>query len=125
MIVNRLRRLLTRASFDRELDEELEFHIAMERERLEREGLASGEALRRARVTFGGYDRVVEETRDARGFAWLENAWRDVRFGARGLARNRGFTLVAVLTLAIGIGATTAIFALANTLLIRPVPSVV
>lgn len=123
-MIMRMKRLLTRASCDRELDEELEFHIAMERERLEREGVAPAEAQRRARVAFGGYDRVVEETRDARGAAWLENAWRDVRFAARSLARNPGFTVVAVLTLAIGIGATTAVFSLANALLIRPVPGV-
>ncbi|HSK20556.1 MAG TPA: ADOP family duplicated permease [Longimicrobiales bacterium] len=123
-MIMRLKQLLTRAPSDSELDEELEFHIAMECKRLERDGVAPAEARRLARVAFGGYDRVVEETRDARGAAWIENAWRDVRFAARGLARNPGFTLVAVLTLAIGIGATTAVFSLANVLLIRPVPGV-
>ena len=123
-MITRLKQLLTRARSDSELDEELEFHIAMECDRLERGGVAPAEARRRARLAFGGYDRVVEETRDARGFTWLENAWRDIRLGARGLTRNPGFALVAVLTLAIGIGATTAVFSLANALLIRPVPGV-
>jgi predicted permease len=120
----RLQRRFTRASTDGELNEELDFHIDMERERLERSGVAQAEAQRRARAAFGGYDRIAEETRDARGFAWLDTVWRDVRFGARGLARNPGFTLAAVLTLAIGIGATTSVFGLANALLIRPVPGV-
>ncbi|MBR9989642.1 MAG: ABC transporter permease [Gemmatimonadetes bacterium] len=107
-----------------DVDEELQFHLAMERERLERSGLDASEAARRARLVFGGYDRIVEETRDASGFVRLENAWRDVRFGWRGLRRNPGFTAAAVLTLAIGIGATTAVFSLANALLIRPVAGV-
>jgi predicted permease len=120
----RLRTLFSRSLENGELDEELRFHLDQEAERLVRAGLDPVAARRRAQVAFGGYDRVVEETRDARGLVWLENAWRDVRFAARGLLRNPGFTSAAVLTLAVGIGATTAVFALTNSLLLRPVPGV-
>ena len=124
MIRERLKRLFTRDAADPALDEELEFHLDMEREKHECAGVAPAEARRRARLAFGGYDRIAEETRDARGFMLIENAWRDMRLAVRGLARNPGFAAVAVITLAIGIGATTAVFSLANSLLIRPVPGV-
>jgi putative ABC transport system permease protein len=120
----RIRALFSRGVRNRELEEELHFHIERETARLVDAGLNADAARRRAHVTFGGYDRVVEETRDARGLVWLENVWRDVRFAARGLARNAGFTTVAVLTLAVGIGATTAVFALTNSLLLRPIAGV-
>lgn len=109
---------------DRDLDEELRFHLDSETERLRESGLSLWEARRRARLAFGGWDRVVEETRDARPRAMLEHAWRDVRLGVRGLRRDPLFTLIASLTLAVGIGATTAIFAVANALLLRPIDGV-
>src|SRR5688572_1193177 len=116
--------LFSRSAENRELEEELSFHLEQETKRLVQAGVDPGEARRRAHVAFGGYDRVVEEAGEARGLVWLENAWRDLRFGARGLMRNPGFTSVAILTLAVGIGATTAVFALANSLLLRPVAGV-
>ncbi|MEX2282221.1 MAG: ADOP family duplicated permease [Gemmatimonadota bacterium] len=116
--------LFSRSSENRELEEELSFHLEQETKRLVQTGVDPGEARRRAHVAFGGYDRVVEETREARGLVWLENAWRDLRFAGRGLMRNPGFTSVAMLTLAVGIGATTAVFALTNSLLLRPVAGV-
>jgi predicted permease len=124
MIRERLKRLFTRRPADSALDEEFEFHLDMEREKLEGAGVAPAEARRRARLAFGGYDRIAEETRDSRGFTWFENVLRDTRHAVRGLARNPGFSSVAILTLAIGIGATTAVFSLANSLLIRPVAGV-
>ena len=119
-----LRALFSRSGEDRELEDELRFHLEQETQRLVRAGVDPGDARRRAHVAFGGYDRVVEETREARGLMWVENGWRDLRFAVRGLARNPGFTTVVVLTLAVGVGATTAVFALANSLLLRPVAGV-
>jgi predicted permease len=119
-----LQQLFSHATRNADLDDELSFHLEMEQARLERAGHSPEEARRRAHVAFGGYAAIVEETRSARRYAWVENAWRDMRLGLRGVRRNRGFTAVAVLTLSIGIGATTAVFSLANALLIQPVPGV-
>lgn len=120
----RLRALLSGSAEDRELEEELRFHLEAEAQRLERSGISAREARRRAHLSFGGYDRIVEEAREARGCALLENIGRDVRIAVRGLQRTPGFTAIVVLTLAIGVGATTAVFALASSLLLRPIPGV-
>lgn len=120
----RVQSLFQKSVEDRELEEELRFHLEKETELGRGRGLSPVEARRRARVAFGGYDRIVEETREARGTAWIENALRDLRFAARGLRRDSRFAVVAVLTLAIGVGATTAVFSVANSLLLRPVAGV-
>jgi hypothetical protein len=118
----RLRAFLSREGGERELDEELRFHVEMQAEAYVREGLRPEAARRRAVLEFGGVERVKEQVRDARGLGLLEDTVRDVRHGARSLMRHRAFTATAVLTLALGIGATTAIFSVVSGLVLRPLP---
>src|SRR5690606_36483319 len=123
-VVVRLRALVGRGREDHELEEELRFHLEQEAQRYRQQGLDEAAALRRARLGFGGYDRIVEETREARGVVVLEILVRDVRIALRGLGRTPGFTLIALLALTVGIGATTAVFAVASALLFRPIEGV-
>ena len=116
----RLRAMFKRAEVERELDEELRFHLEHETAKLERRGVPREEAARRARLAFGGVDRVKEDARDARGVRLLENAMRDLRYAARGLRSRPGFTLAVVATLALGIGANAAMFGVVDRLMFRP-----
>jgi putative ABC transport system permease protein len=118
----RFRSLWSREEEEAELDEELRFHIDMETRKHIRAGLMPAAARRRALLAFGGVDRVGEQVRDARGVRALEDVLRDVRQAARALARRPVFTVVAVATLAIGIGASTAMFSLVDVVLLRPLP---
>ena len=104
------------------LEDELRFHIDMAAESYVRQGLAPDEARRRALADFGGLQQIRERYRDQKGLPMLETTLQDLRYGLRVLAANRTFTAMAVLSLALGIGANTAIFTLLYALLLRPLP---
>lgn len=121
-LAHRARSVLRFGRVETELDRELREHLAIEVERQLRDGASPAEAWRRARLRVGSLDALKEEVRNERGGRLVTDALDDVRLGWRGLKRHAGFTLAVVLSLAIGAGATTAIFAVVHAVLMRPLP---
>jgi predicted permease len=121
-IWQRLAALFRGRRLDRELSEELEIHLAMQAEEFRGQGMEPTAARAAALREFGGVLQTQEAYRERRGVAWLESTAKDVRYALRGLRRNPGFTAAAVISLALGIGANTAIFSLFHTLMMRMLP---
>src|SRR5215467_6477887 len=118
----RLRALIRRTAVEEEIDTELRFHFDRQVDSYIAEGLTPSEAARRARIAFGHLDHIKEECRDTLGTRLLDDLTQDVGYGARTLLRTPGFTCIALLTVGIGIGASSAIFSVLNAVLIRDLP---
>lgn len=121
-LLRRLRALFRRDTITDEISEELQFHIDARADEWRRRGIPAAEAQRRARDRFGNVARLRDEGYDVRGGGVMETIWQDLKFAVRLWKRQPGFALTAVLTLAIGIGAVTAIFSVAEATLLRPLP---
>lgn len=118
--LRRLRSLLLRAGLDRELDEEIRFHLERQIEVNVAGGMSPVEARRAALKTFGGVQQAKEQCREARGVGLLEDLWRDLRYGCQMIRKDAGFTAVAVLSLGLGIGLNTTVFSFINAAMFRP-----
>jgi predicted permease len=118
----RLRALFRRRAVEQELDDELRFHVERQAEEFERRGLPRAEALRQARLAFGGLEGTKDATRDTHGIAVIESRLQDLRYAVRVLGRQPAFTLTVILILGLGIGANTATFTVVNALLLRGLP---
>ncbi|HEV2665080.1 MAG TPA: ABC transporter permease, partial [Blastocatellia bacterium] len=119
---HRLLGLFLRRKLERELEEEIRSHLEMQIEDNLRQGMSPEDARRAARLRFGGVEQVKEAYRDKGRLGWIESLWQDLRYAIRSLFRNPVFSVVVLLTLAIGIGSTTAIFSVVYALLLKPLP---
>lgn len=123
-LVQRLAALFRRQRLEEDLDEELRSHLELAIELNVRKGMSAVDARHEALRSFGGVERTKEIYRDQRGLPMLETAWQDLRFGLRTLRRTPGFALLAILCLALGIGANAAVFSWVEGILLRPYPLV-
>src|SRR5438034_5937605 len=118
----RLRSLFRWAQADQELDDELGDHLERKTEEYVAKGMAPEEARRRARLDLGSVEKVKEESRDARSVNWIQDFVQDLHYGVRAVRKSSGFASVAILTLGLGIGASTSVFSVINAVLIRALP---
>ena len=121
-LLRRWRSFLEKDSSNVELGEELQFHLERQTEENIANGMLPEQARAAAKISFGSVTEATEDSYNARGVAWIEDLFHDVRYGWRTFLKHRSFTFVTVLTLALGIGSCTAIFSLVNAVLIRSLP---